>query len=148
MDQTKYCPDCDRVKPGEDFYANSLNKDGLGTYCRKCTRARSAARHAADPVRSTGRMRSYYRRRKAQGIAPTTPNKPLGDARYFARHRERCDAHGVVYRAIGRGTLTRPDRCERCGAACKPHGHHADYAKPLEVEWLCSTCHGVEHRRY
>lgn len=35
--------------------------------------------------------------------------------------------------------------CEVCGAP-NTHAHHDDYSKPLEVRWLCSTCHGQEHK--
>lgn len=35
----------------------------------------------------------------------------------------------------------------RCGTDKNVHGHHHDYSKPLDVEWLCSTCHGIEHRK-
>lgn len=40
----------------------------------------------------------------------------------------------------------RPKHCERCGGA--PGGieaHHDDYAKPLEVRWLCRSCHIRHH---
>lgn len=59
------------------------------------------------------------------------------------------NAHSRVQRALKSGKLVRPDRCERCGAAdvrlrdgrSGLHAHHADYSRPLDVEWLCVTCH-------
>jgi predicted transcriptional regulator len=51
--------------------------------------------------------------------------------------------------AVSRGILTRPKRCTLCRSNSKSfgglHGHHADYDKPLEVEWLCRSCHGKRH---
>lgn len=68
--------------------------------------------------------------------------------RYEARHREKRSAHNAVYRALKRGDLTRPDACEGCGRSCKPQAHHDDYTKPLDVRWLCPTCHGSEHKEH
>ena len=39
--------------------------------------------------------------------------------------------------------LAKPGACERCGKVGKLLGHHADYSKPLEVQWLCHVCHGI-----
>ncbi len=36
--------------------------------------------------------------------------------------------------------------CERCGDA-DAQRHHDDYERPLDVRWLCSSCHGIEHRK-
>lgn len=47
--------------------------------------------------------------------------------------------------AIKSGKLTRPDRCERCGREGYVDGHHHDYSKPLDVEWLCRRCHMAHH---
>lgn len=48
-------------------------------------------------------------------------------------------------RAIKSGKLNKPDRCERCGDGGKIIGHHHNYSKPLDVLWLCCSCHGKEH---
>lgn len=53
----------------------------------------------------------------------------------------------LVSEALRRGTLHRASRCSACGKAKKLHAHHADYAKPLDVQWLCAACHMAEHAR-
>jgi len=55
-------------------------------------------------------------------------------------------AHGAVHRAIKRGEL-RPRPCELCGTTIKVDSHHEDYSKPLDVRWLCESCHAKEHVR-
>lgn len=57
------------------------------------------------------------------------------------KYPERARARNAVYRALKSGVLVRPDRCARCGKACKPQASHDDYARPLDVEWLCRACH-------
>lgn len=51
-------------------------------------------------------------------------------------------ARKAAYRALRAGTITRQP-CEDCGAVAEMH--HRDYAKPLEVRWLCSIHHRLEH---
>jgi hypothetical protein len=53
------------------------------------------------------------------------------------------DAYNRVARAIRRGELVRPETCSRCGGRGKGpiEAHHEDHQKPLDVEWLCSSCH-------
>lgn len=36
----KLCIDCREVLPADSFYRHGLKKDGLGTYCRECHKAR------------------------------------------------------------------------------------------------------------
>lgn len=56
-------------------------------------------------------------------------------------------AHTAVQMAINSGALVRPSQCQACGRdGLKIHGHHRDYSKPLDVEWLCPKCHGAAHR--
>lgn len=57
------------------------------------------------------------------------------------------NAQVAVKRAVDIGKLDKPDKCSNCDAGGMIHGHHADYTKPLEVIWLCPTCHKQEHRQ-
>ncbi len=54
--------------------------------------------------------------------------------------RRKC--YAIYKRALSVKFLI-PKPCERCG---KPaHGHHANYSKPLEVQWLCARHHSEHH---
>ena len=48
-------------------------------------------------------------------------------------------AHGRTKTAIKAGKLVRQP-CRSCGAL-PTQAHHNDYARPLDVRWLCSRCH-------
>jgi len=62
------------------------------------------------------------------------------------------EAYTAVRCALERGDLVRPSTCSRCGCRPKPaadgrsliHAHHHNYAKPLDVEWICCLCHRKE----
>lgn len=52
-----------------------------------------------------------------------------------------------VYRALKKGIIIKPLKCTLCFKEVKLEAHHHDYDKPLEVVWLCKTCHGKVHRK-
>lgn len=61
-------------------------------------------------------------------------------------------AQSKVTYALKTGRLIRPDRCEDCGKRQNKQtfhsgieAHHDDYSKPLEVRWLCLSCHHKIH---
>jgi ribosomal protein S27AE len=56
-------------------------------------------------------------------------------------------AYRTVERALKTGKLIKLDECERCGSEGSLEAHHEDYSKPLDVEWLCTKCHGLERRK-
>lgn len=60
-------------------------------------------------------------------------------------HKIEARAHRMIRDHVRRGNIIRPNECEICKLECKPDGHHTDYSKPLEVMWLCKTCHAHQH---
>lgn len=66
------------------------------------------------------------------------------------RYPDRNRARSITKHAIESGRLKRPDRCSRCHnpprGRSRIHAHHDDYSRPLDVMWLCQTCHAARHR--
>ena len=56
------------------------------------------------------------------------------------RANARCYAN--VYKR--RGQITQQP-CRECGSE-KSEMHHEDYARPLDVVWLCRHCHLTHHK--
>ena len=52
-------------------------------------------------------------------------------------------AHGQVQIALREARIER-GACEVCGAP-DAQAHHDDYDRPLDVRWLCTEHHAVEH---
>jgi ribosomal protein S27AE len=63
--------------------------------------------------------------------------------------KEARRAHAIVTNAITYGRLERPTECEKCGPPKWSNtiivAHHDDYTKPLDVRWLCGSCHRRHH---
>lgn len=102
---------------GETFLCRLISlKSGEGTTCsRKCAGHRAA--------------------RAANALRPTSPERIALQVRVA----------GLINMRIRRGLLRRPDRCSECGQEARVDGHHEDYDKPYEVEWLCRSCHMKRH---
>lgn len=59
------------------------------------------------------------------------------------RNPDKVNAHSKVNYALRKGLLNKLP-CEICGEK-QVHAHHEDYSKPLEVVWLCKSCHKSLH---
>jgi hypothetical protein len=56
---------------------------------------------------------------------------------------EKAKARVAVAECLRRGWLIRPEVCQSCGDPGEIEAHHDDYSKPLEVRWLCKSCHNL-----
>jgi ribosomal protein S27AE len=67
--------------------------------------------------------------------------------RFQPGHRSdlRGRASAAVHRAVAAGRLIRQP-CEQCGDV-PSEAHHDDYTRPLDVRWLCSSCHKKHHHQ-
>jgi hypothetical protein len=57
---------------------------------------------------------------------------------------DRKEFYKIYSDALKSGLLIKPEICSKCGLPDRSNkiaGHHNDYEKPLEVEWLCNHCH-------
>lgn len=92
---------------------------------------------------------------RRRGVA-MRQNVKAGAENHFYRGGSRivARAHDICEKAIIRGILVRPSRCEECGKAPRKmrngasaiQAHHDNYAKPLAVRWLCQPCHHEWHK--
>lgn len=133
------CTRCGRIKPAADF-VKDRRTGGPKAWCRACENAyhRAYRRRKLERHRELDRRKWHRRKDKAR------------EYERLPRVRQRKAARQAVFWSVRSGHMDRPETCQRCGAKPLPHclhGHHPDYAKPLEVVWLCSLCHGQEHRK-
>jgi hypothetical protein len=68
------------------------------------------------------------------------------------RYPVKESARRELRNALKRGDILRPEKCETCGTKAVRsdgvtaiQGHHHNYSKPLNVEWLCPSCHREVH---
>lgn len=141
----KACRKCGNPRRLTSFYKHPGMPGGRVNICKFCARAAAKLRRN-DDVRAKDRERGKTperRRRVAiyQATHPETTNRVKRQWRQ--RNPEKVAAHAAVRRAIQVGTLIKKP-CRVCGEA-KSNAHHADYSKPLNVDWLCSAHHAAEH---
>ncbi len=127
------CRTCERMFAADDFYVS--NK----TQCKECVKARVRERARTNPaVQAYDRARAklpHRRENAARVVRDWRKNNPVGEK-----------AHRALNYAIKTGRVSK-EPCLFCSGA-QVHAHHRDYAKPLEVIWLCPKCHHRLHANF
>ena len=153
MKTEKQCFKCGEVKPLADFYKHSRMADGHVNKCKSCNKK--------DVKENREKRIEYYseyeknrarlpHRVEARMLYSQTPEGKMAASRAKKKYCEsnpiKRAAQIMAGNAVRDGRIEKPDSCSECGAKPKRlHGHHDDYAKPLEVRWLCPMCHRDWH---
>lgn len=132
----KTCFKCKTEKPPEEFYRHPMMGDGRLGKCKECTKVDVRENYAA----KRDRYLEYDRRRYRE-----SPQRRAGIEASQKRHPDRHKARTKLRTEVAAGRIIRQP-CEVCGEK-KVDAHHEDYAKPLEVRWLCRK-HHMQHHRY
>ena len=149
----KQCFKCLEVKPLSCFYKHKAMADGHVNKCKECNKkdVRKNYRENIDHFKEYEKTRANLEHRvEARKKYSKTEKGKLSingsKFRFIKTHPIQRAANIMVGNAIRDGRLIRPNKCSSCGIDCKPHGHHCDYAYPLDVTWLCTKCHADWHK--
>lgn len=126
---------------GEEFEAEArfATRPGRGRYCsRPCLYGSQGPAALADG-RNAGERNGNWR-------GGVSKDNVRYKRRFRAKYPVKAAAHDATHEAIRAGLLVRQP-CEVCGDP-KTHAHHDDYAKPLEVRWLCRRDHQAWHAEH
>lgn len=134
----KACRKCGGSFPLDGFHVDRAAHDGHRSFCKPCERQRNRENYYRDHDKTM----AAEKRKRAD--PKTRERNNMHQRNTYHRYPEKYAARFKLNRAIETGQLVRQP-CHVCGAA-KSQGHHHDYNKPLDVEWLCQVCHSKEHR--
>jgi hypothetical protein len=137
----KTCFKCEEEKILGDFYKHPRMKDGHLNKCKECTKS-DVLKHRGENI---DRFREYDRKRGKLPHRLKLMTRVTKDMRKRLPHVYK--AHTAVKSAIRNGTLVNPGVCSICDKIGKIIGHHEDYSKPLDIEWMCDVCHKQRHKK-
>ena len=126
----KICGRCGKSKDRSEFNKDKYTKTGLRSQCKECmTEERKLMKDHYKKWRETPEKKEWYREyRKSR----------------YNKDRGRISARNKSNHAVSSGAIDKLP-CEHCGKEDNIEAHHHDYAKPLDVIWLCRPCHVKEH---
>ena len=135
----KQCFKCGRILDIEDFYKHKTMKDGHLGKCKDCTKKDVLTRSRQNPekIRAYEKNRSQTEKRKE--------SRRFYVKKYRKEHPERIAINLRVGRAIKSGKIIKPECCSICGKKGQTIAHHHDYSKPLNVIFVCQSCHKRIH---
>ena len=134
----KECFCCKQTKDIAEFYTHTRMADGHLNKCKVCVKESVKARRFNPETRE--RVLAYDRARGSRQRKEYLKE-------YRKRFPNKYRAHNLTNNAIRDSRLFKQP-CEVCGSFERVDAHHDDYAKPLNVRWLCSAHHKQWHAKH
>ena len=140
------CKTCREDKSEDAFYKGQRSK------CKACvcdavkTNRLANIEHyrAFDNARASMPHRVAARKAYQETQAFADSHKAAAK-RWAAKHPERRKANVLLDNAVRDGRVIPWPTCAIPDCCSKPHGHHPDYNRPLDVVWLCDAHHKEAH---
>lgn len=127
-----------------------MNKEIVYTnYCSRCkTTRRPLVKYSRTPNKQYHLCRDCNAKKAKKYYINGGDEKILfAKRKNYRKYPEKQKARGLLKMGILSGKVRKPKHCSICGTTTKRiEGHHKDYSKPLEVEWLCTACHADSHK--
>ena len=174
----KVCTGCKVKKQFEEYGKDKKGKFGLNQKCKECCRKRDKSKYRSkESIEKHKKYKAEWQRKnrdllntrlrdryeknieksreearkravKCRKSKKYKEKKNDYDREYRKEYPEKVQARDKVKYAVSTGELIRSSQCELCKKVCHTHGHHQDYSKPLDIIWLCPTCHISHHRNH
>lgn len=139
----KVCTICKEDKNISEYYPiyyKKLDKTYFQSRCKSCDKTVKEKWRSENHEAIRDQKREYRKR--------TREERRIQSRNYYKKiDHKKIKARGLLNHKIRSKQIIRPELCEDCMQKTELHGHHHDYDKPLEVKWLCSSCHAKEHAR-
>jgi hypothetical protein len=137
----KACIECGATKPLTDYYKHPEMADGTLGVCKDCHKGRMKVRRLTNPA-----VQEYDRARWRADPQRKAATRARAE-RWAEKNPLAKKAHIAVNNAARDGRLQKSP-CALCGSEKNIQGHHKNYDRPLDVIWLCTTCHHRIHATF
>jgi len=139
------CNLCKETLGAAKFYGSNLSR------CKECVKKTVRANREANINYYRNYDRRRYRDNEHRQIAAR--KSAISEAGISGRKRYSEKIKGApikkartaIGNALRSGKITKADACFFCHKDCALQAHHSDYSRPLDVFWLCASCHGKLH---
>lgn len=150
MQAKRACTQCGMTKVLADFPKGN-RKDGTHTHCKSCRKiqfkkyyVKNRERLIANSIKHAKKNPQRTRENSARHNEQNRNRIAKRDAARKQLNRHKSRAHWAVWYAVNVARTLQRQPCEICGSE-KTEAHHDDYSKPLQVRWLCLSCHKKHH---